>query len=59
MESRKSILLSHLKNHKKSVKNLSICYNELLEKQKSKIDELLSNFIVVHLNNVLLYTMEM
>ena len=51
----KSILLSHLKTHKKSVKNLSICYDELLEKLKSKIGELLSNFIVVHLNNVLRY----
>ena len=52
----KSILLSHLKIHKKSVKNLSICYDELLEKLKSKMGKLLSNFIVVHLNNVLRYT---
>ena len=52
----KSVLLSHLKTHKKSVKNLSIRYDELLEKLKSKIGELLSNFIVVHLNNVLRYT---
>ena len=52
----KSILLSHLKTHKKSVKNLSIRYDELLETLKSKIDELLSNFIVVYLNNVLRYT---
>ena len=51
----KSIPLSHLKTHKKSVKNLSIRYNELMEKLKRKIGELLSNFIVVHLNNVLCY----
>ena len=52
----KSVLLSHLKTHKKSVKNLSIRYDELLEKLKSKIGELLSNFIVIHLNNVSRYT---
>ena len=52
----KSILLSHLKTHKKSVKNLSIRYDELLEKLKSKVGELLSSFIVVHLNNALRYT---
>ena len=52
----KSVLLSHLKNHKKSVKNLSIRYDELLEKLKSKVGEVLSNFIVVHLINALRYT---
>ena len=45
----KSILLGHLKTHKKAVQNLSIGYDEVLEKLKSKIGELLSNFIVVHL----------
>ena len=49
----KSILLGHLKTHKKAVQNLSIGYDEVLEKLKSKIGELLSNFIVVHLKNVL------
>ena len=51
----KSILLSRLKTHEKAVKNLSIGYDQVLEKLKSKIGELLSNFIVVHLNNVLRY----
>ena len=52
----KSILVSHLKTHKKSVDNLSIRHDELLDKLKSNIGELLSNFIVVYLNNVLCYT---
>ena len=51
----KSILVSHLKTHKKSVDNLSIHYDELQNKLKSNIGELLSNFVVVHLN-VLRYT---
>ena len=52
----KSALVTHLKTHKKSGDNLSTCYDELLGKLKSKIGELLCNFIVVHLNNVLRYT---
>ena len=46
----KSILVSHLKTHKKSVDNLSIRYDELLDKQNSNTSELLSNFSEVHLN---------
>ena len=56
MESRKTICVSHLKTHEKSVENLPIHCDELLEKLKSNIGEVLSNFIVVHLNNVLRYT---
>ena len=56
MESRKIYTFKSLKDHKKSVKNLSIRYDELLEKLKSKVGEVLSNFIVVHLNNALRYT---
>ena len=52
----KSILVSHLKTHKKSVDNLSIRYNKLLDKLKSNIRELLFHFIVVHLSIVLRYT---
>ena len=52
----KSILVSNLKAHKISVDGISIRYDKLLEKLKSNIDELLSNFMVVHLNNVLRYT---
>ena len=55
-KAKKSVLVSHLKTHKKSVDNLSIHYDELRNKLKSNIGELLSNFIVVHLNNVLRYT---
>ena len=54
-KAKKSVLVSHLKTHKKSVDNLSIHYDELRNKLKSNIGELLSNFIVVHLNNVLRY----
>ena len=56
MEAEKPVLVSSLKTHKKSVENLSIRCDELMEKLTSNIRELLSNFIVVHLNNILRYT---
>ena len=56
MEAEKPVLVISLKTHKKSVENLSIRCDELMEKLTSNIRELLSNFIVVHLNNILRYT---